>query len=99
MDAATGLCAGCSRSLDEIAGWSAMDAAAKQETLARIAQRQKEKGDSPMTTETPRPPPEQVYVCIGICTTDPDSGYCLGCGRPPESSPTPDSAADSAKPA
>lgn len=23
------------------------------------------------------------YPCIGICTEDPDSGYCLGCGRPP----------------
>lgn len=21
--------------------------------------------------------------CVGICITDPDSGYCLGCGRPP----------------
>lgn len=23
------------------------------------------------------------YPCVGICMTDPDSGYCLGCGRPP----------------
>ncbi len=22
-------------------------------------------------------------LCVGICLTDPDSGYCLGCGRPP----------------
>jgi len=27
------------------------------------------------------------YPCIGICTPDPDSGYCLGCGRPPLASP------------
>lgn len=30
---------------------------------------------------------EARYQCVGICMTDPDSGYCLGCGRPPESSP------------
>ncbi len=35
-----------------------------------------------MTTTT-----EQYYVCIGICQADPDSGYCLGCGRPPLESP------------
>lgn len=23
------------------------------------------------------------YPCVGICMADPDSGYCLGCGRPP----------------
>lgn len=23
------------------------------------------------------------YLCVGICMTDPNSGYCLGCGRPP----------------
>ncbi|MCM8634532.1 DUF1289 domain-containing protein [Accumulibacter sp.] len=23
------------------------------------------------------------YLCVGICMPDPDSGYCLGCGRPP----------------
>jgi hypothetical protein len=27
--------------------------------------------------------PENEYLCVGICMTDPDSGYCLGCGRPP----------------
>lgn len=26
---------------------------------------------------------EELYPCVGICTPDPDSGYCLGCGRPP----------------
>lgn len=30
----------------------------------------------PMTEEDP-------YLCVGICMADPDSGYCLGCGRPP----------------
>lgn len=26
---------------------------------------------------------EDPYVCVGVCMSDPDSGYCLGCGRPP----------------
>lgn len=26
---------------------------------------------------------EDQYICVGICMSDPDSGYCLGCGRPP----------------
>ena len=26
---------------------------------------------------------EDQYLCVGICMADPDSGYCLGCGRPP----------------
>lgn len=30
---------------------------------------------------------EARYQCVGICMTDPDSGYCLGCGRPPETEP------------
>lgn len=27
--------------------------------------------------------PQDDYLCVGICMADPDSGYCLGCGRPP----------------
>lgn len=30
---------------------------------------------------------EALYPCVGICMADPDSGYCLGCGRPPLASP------------
>jgi hypothetical protein len=30
---------------------------------------------------------ESLYQCVGICMADPDSGYCLGCGRPPLSAP------------
>ena len=30
---------------------------------------------------------EELYQCVGICMADPDSGYCLGCGRPPLESP------------
>ena len=35
----TGLCAGCLRTLDEIAGWSRMDDAAKRQVWQHIAQR------------------------------------------------------------
>jgi hypothetical protein len=31
---------------------------------------------------------EEHYHCVGICMADPDSGYCVGCGRPPMPSPT-----------
>ena len=30
---------------------------------------------------------DDLYPCVGICMLDPDSGYCLGCGRPPLPSP------------
>lgn len=39
MDAATGLCEGCCRTLDEIAAWSQLDAPAKRAVWRRIAQR------------------------------------------------------------
>lgn len=31
--------------------------------------------------------PEDLYICVGVCMPDPDSGYCLGCGRPPLGAP------------
>ncbi|MDX9707676.1 MAG: DUF1289 domain-containing protein [Azospira sp.] len=30
---------------------------------------------------------EDPYLCVGVCMADPDSGYCLGCGRPPLPAP------------
>ena len=30
---------------------------------------------------------DDQYICVGICMADPDSGYCLGCGRPPLATP------------
>jgi len=30
---------------------------------------------------------EELYQCVGACMADPDSGYCLGCGRPPLGEP------------
>jgi uncharacterized protein len=39
MDAASGLCEGCCRTIDEIAGWSQLDADGKREVWRRIGQR------------------------------------------------------------
>ncbi|MCE2971724.1 MAG: DUF1289 domain-containing protein [Burkholderiales bacterium] len=36
MDAATGWCEGCLRTIEEIAGWSALDAAARQAVWAQL---------------------------------------------------------------
>lgn len=36
MDAASGWCEGCLRTLDEIAGWSALDAAARRAVWAQL---------------------------------------------------------------
>ena len=39
MDAASGFCIGCWRTLDEIAAWSVLDADAKRAVLAAIRER------------------------------------------------------------
>lgn len=39
MDAASGLCLGCFRTLDEIARWSKLDDAAREAILAAVAVR------------------------------------------------------------
>jgi len=39
MNAVSGLCEGCARTLDEIAAWSAMDDAQKRHVLQEVAQR------------------------------------------------------------
>lgn len=35
---------------------------------------------------------EDLYPCVGICQNDPETGICLGCGRPPAVPFTPTSA-------
>lgn len=30
-----------------------------------------------------KPEEQPTIVCLNYCRTDPDSGYCLTCGRPP----------------
>lgn len=42
MDAATGFCQGCFRTLDEIAAWSRLDDAKQISILAAVAQRRLE---------------------------------------------------------
>jgi hypothetical protein len=39
MDAASGVCVGCCRTLDEIAAWSVLDADAKRAVLAALPAR------------------------------------------------------------
>lgn len=39
MDAATALCEGCARTIDEIAGWASFTEAQKHAVLERVAQR------------------------------------------------------------
>ena len=39
MDAASGVCTGCLRTLDEIAAWSVLDADAKRAVLAELPHR------------------------------------------------------------
>ena len=36
MDASSGLCAGCLRTIDEIAAWSVMDDAARRDVLSAV---------------------------------------------------------------
>jgi predicted Fe-S protein YdhL (DUF1289 family) len=51
MDPATGLCAGCLRTLDEIAAWGRLDEAGKRHVWERLALRRAERsrghGDVP----------------------------------------------------
>ena len=47
MDAKSGLCEGCLRTVDEIAGWAAATDAQKTHILAAIAQRRARRDASP----------------------------------------------------
>ncbi|HEX8011896.1 MAG TPA: DUF1289 domain-containing protein [Casimicrobiaceae bacterium] len=46
IDAPTGLCAGCYRTLDEIAGWIDLSAAARRALLAELALRRARHGEA-----------------------------------------------------
>lgn len=37
---------------------------------------------------------DDLYPCIGVCQNDPETGICIGCGRPPEIPLPPPPAAD-----
>jgi predicted Fe-S protein YdhL (DUF1289 family) len=43
---ATGLCAGCLRTIEEIAGWSAMSAEEQRSLIATLGERRKLRGSS-----------------------------------------------------
>lgn len=30
---------------------------------------------------------DDLYQCVGICMSDPETGVCMGCGRPPIGGP------------
>ena len=47
MDARLGLCAGCLRTLDEIASWSVLDDDARRAVLAALPARRQAAGDVP----------------------------------------------------
>lgn len=47
MDAATGYCLGCRRTLDEIAAWASLDDAGKRAVWARLPLRQPSEGNAP----------------------------------------------------
>ena len=51
MDARSGWCEGCWRTIDEIAAWAALDDAARRAVLARIAAR---RAGAPMDPENTR---------------------------------------------
>lgn len=95
MDADSALCVGCFRTLDEIAKWSGAADSEKQAILATVEKRREEHGrivpsDPDFSGDCKRQlamTEEEQYLCVGVCMADPDSGYCVGCGRPPLPSP------------
>lgn len=56
MDAASGLCEGCQRTLDEIAVWSQMADADKRAVWAALAHRRAARA-TPAAAQPPAPPP------------------------------------------
>ena len=50
MDEASGLCEGCARTIDEIAGWSQLDAAGKRAVIALLPARRASLADPFGTT-------------------------------------------------
>jgi predicted Fe-S protein YdhL (DUF1289 family) len=54
MDARTGWCEGCLRTIDEIAGWSSMDDAQKRAVWQALTQRRASLAESPPSTTRER---------------------------------------------
>lgn len=76
MDAASGLCLGCQRRLEEIAAWGAAPEAERRRILEAVAVRRAALPHHPSPLSAMDDPDNP---CIGICTIE--DGYCLGCGR------------------
>ena len=55
MDASTGLCQGCLRTLDEIARWGSLDDAGKQRVWSRLALRRAELSQRGEGVDAPLP--------------------------------------------
>ncbi|MBP6903036.1 MAG: DUF1289 domain-containing protein [Burkholderiaceae bacterium] len=55
MDAASGWCEGCLRTLDEIAGWSRMDDAAKRAVWQLLPERRRAWRQRSASAPAPRP--------------------------------------------
>ena len=58
IDASTGWCAGCQRTLDEIAAWGALDDAGKHAVWEQLAQRRAAR-DATVAQTSKRPPVSQ----------------------------------------
>jgi predicted Fe-S protein YdhL (DUF1289 family) len=57
MSASNGVCIGCFRTLDEIAAWSVLDAAAKRAIIEALPARRDSAGDSLRATSGASPAP------------------------------------------
>lgn len=55
IDEATGFCAGCLRTIDEIAAWSVLDDAERRDVWARIGERRATAGTGAARTGTKDP--------------------------------------------
>ena len=67
IDAATGWCEGCRRTLAEIAEWSTLDDAARRAVWAALPQRHPADPATPAPPETPAPPapPDAAAAAAG----------------------------------
>ena len=59
MDAATGWCLGCARTIDEIASWSRLDDAARRAVWLRLPPRQQQLQAALAGASAPPPVPER----------------------------------------
>ncbi|MEO8410457.1 MAG: DUF1289 domain-containing protein [Propionivibrio sp.] len=85
LDPARRYCLGCLRTLDEIAVWGEAGDDRRRVILEACARRRQRQQLATPADEFNNL--DEFYPCVGVCMTDPDSGYCVGCGRPPAGTP------------